>query len=303
VECLLRLVNDLETLDASWERVPVVSSALADFSDVFSVGTAERLIHSGLPLPAVRLFRQGELLSPDLLARRRDVNARSRERMVDGGKVARYVSEGATLVLEELQSYCPEVARFAAEVTQATGWETDCTAFLTPRNARGVAPHYDLASVFLRQVAGAKRWRVGAPVQRWPSGKRDPSAPPLAVEPVLDVVLKEGECLYIPRGFVHVGDTADEASVHLSLSVRPVTWAAVLTRLLGSAADEIEELREALPPDFSAADREELFRGRLAVLVDRLGTLSWSDVDLDAFRTRNPPLPAGPSLLDLLEGR
>ncbi len=263
---ILRLTDDLRVLTAAWERAPLVSAPYDDFADVFSVSYTHR---------------QGEQVPSERAARGRETGGRNRERIVDGAKAVRQVAGGATLVVEDLQTYSAEVAAFAAAVARDTGYETDCTVFLTPGGARGVARHADPVSVFLRQLSGAKRWRVSTP-----DGRRL----------LVDVVLKEGECLYIPRGFLHAGAAADEGSVHLSVSVRTVTWGTVLRSLLTEAV-EGPALDEPLPPAFAEVDRAEMFRERIALLTEVLGGLRWSDVRPASFRTADIPAPRVPGVL------
>ncbi|MDQ7911315.1 cupin domain-containing protein [Phytohabitans sp. ZYX-F-186] len=288
-------MNDLEQLETAWEREPFVSTDLGDFDDVFSVGLAQQLIYGSLPLASLRMFRAGKELPSDLVARSRAHCGRSRQRLVDGDAVARYVGDGATLVLEELQIYSPEVANFAAAIHDETGYDVECTAFLTPRDAYGVAPHYDTDSVLVRQVYGSKRWSVRRPVRQWPS---EWDLEVVETEPVLDVVLHPGDCLYIPRGFVHAGVTTDEASAHLSVGLHDATWGAALCGLLAEAAKEVEPLREAVPPRFAAVDHAALFRQRRDALAARLAVLEWGDVDLDRVRTpvTAPAVPVQPKL-------
>lgn len=274
---ILRIISDLSALRAAWEREPFVSAGLGDFSDVFSAESAERLIASGVSLALVRMSLRGAALPAQRFSRPYDPNPRSKERLADVGKVTALLSEGATLVLEEVQSYSVPVASFAAAIARETGYQTDCTAFLTPPWSRGFDAHFDAASVLLRQVSGSKRWRIGAPPQRWPRRRCRPDDD-IDTEQVLDVVLKAGQSLYIPGGFVHVGETADESSVHLSISLRTVSWGEALQSVLATAAAKREELREALPPTFSELDPEEVCRERLAVLSEELSKIQWSDI-------------------------
>ena len=299
---LLRLVNDLRVLRSAWEREPIVSTGLGDFADVFCLRAAERLLCSALPVSAVRIFRDGRRLPADAVAR--IPPGRRGEPVVDGARLADRVAGGATVVLEDLQTHSAPVAAFAREVALATGYGTYCAAFLTPARARGVAPHYDTASVFIRQVRGSKRWRVGAPERPWPAVECGPGglAEPA---PVLDVVLREGDCLYLPRGFVHVGDATDEASVHLSVAVLPTTWGAVLADLVRAAAEESAALREALPPRFAqpAPDGAALARARLRELTDWLARRLDGGLALDDFRPAAPEPPGPPGhLVRALEG-
>ncbi|MEU9129640.1 cupin domain-containing protein [Kitasatospora sp. NPDC048540] len=296
---LARLVGTADRLESAWESRPFVAVALGSFSDVFDARTAERLIHTtGLPLPSVRLFRDGEELPAARVGRGRERTAGRREPLLDGRAVEREVAAGATLVLEELQTYCPQVAAFCRELTAETGFATYCAAFLTPAGARGVAPHYDTAGVLVRQVHGSKRWRVSAPTERWPVREWSPARPGPEPEPLLDVVLHAGECLYIPRGFVHVGDATEEASVHLSVALRPVTWGAVLRPLVERAL-AAEELRECLPYGFHRLDPggfEELLAARAAALAGRLAAeLAGADAKEVSARLRPERTESAPT--------
>ena len=108
--------------------------------------------------------------------------------------------------------------------------------------ATSATPHSDKQNVLVLQSRGAKHWRVFAP----PPPFAKPAADPLARgklddtlrtdelgEPLIDVVLKPGDCLYVPAGFPHTTDTvhvtgagaaAAEASVHITLGVATNLW-------------------------------------------------------------------------------
>ncbi len=185
------------------------------------------------------------------------------------------VAAGATLVVEELQTYCPQVGEFAAALTAQCGYSTYCAAFITPADSRGVAPHYDTASVFIRQLDGSKRWVVASPAQRWPVREWSPKSP-VDTEVVLDVELKAGQCLYVPRGFVHSGSATAQASAHLSIGLVPPTWAQLLRRLTEVALAD-ESFREALPYGFHELDPPalaDLLAKRMAELTGRLSELA-----------------------------
>jgi hypothetical protein len=298
VDSLARLA-DVRALETVWEREPFVSDGLGDFDDVFCVDSVQEIIAHGLPVGAVRMFRQGKALAPERVARPIDPNARNRPRLADFERMARAVSDGYTLVIDGLQAYSPPAAAFLSSLDRETGYTCDCTAFLTPAHARGADPHADSTSAFLRQVHGRKRWRVSAPAQRWPHRAWRPGD---AATPVLDVTLEAGQCLYIPRGYVHVGDTGDAASVHLAIGLHAPTWGKALQSALAAATLEAEELRECLPPAFGPQRPEELLRDRVEALAARLAKLQWSDVEAAARPVTAPPLPACGALAGALDG-
>jgi hypothetical protein len=305
------LTGPTELLRSHWEAEPFVATGLGAFDDVFGPAVVERLLRGGgLPLPSVRLFRDGAELPTTGLARHRERGSAAREPLVDAAAVDRALAAGATLVLEEVQTYCPTVADLCAEVTAETGCRTYSAAFLTPAAAHGVAPHYDTAGVLLRQVHGSKRWRIARPRDRWPVQEWAPGRETdVEREPVLDVVLREGECLYIPRGFTHVGTATDQASIHLSVGLKPLTWGMIVRHLLAEQLDE-EPLRECLPYGFHRADPAALAdqaaerTGRLAARLSQRVADHGVRVDakrvLDRLTRPAPPAPAEGSLLAAL---
>lgn len=272
VDVFDRLAPSLSDLRGAWERAPLLSTGLDSFDDVFSAAQVDRLLHSGLPASAVRVVVGGRTLPRSRYARRRERGGDANEPVVDAALVCEHLAAGATVILEELRTFCPEVRRFAAQVEAATGYDVYCAAFITPRGHPGVPLHYDTVSVFMRQVSGSKRWRISPPVTRWPHREWHGSTP-LPDQPVLDTVLRPGSCLYVPRGFGHAGEATDEHSIHISFGLRPPTWATFLLDALTKVVWQEERLREALPPRFAAADLEALVverRGLLAKLVETL---------------------------------
>lgn len=257
-----RIAGDVLALETAWERSPLVSTGLDDFDDVFSPSIADRLIHSGLPPSAIRMYRNGTKVLRDCVVAKSSGDDTSAPH-VCGAALVKQISEGTHVILEMAQLYCPEVARFSAELGRELGFGALCGVFITPAGSRGVL-HYDTSSVFLRQVCGSKHWRVFAPLERWPAEDWR-STMNLDTEQVLDVVLKRGDCLYIPRGFIHAGDATAEGSIHLTVAIRPPTWGDVL-RLAVEHFSKSEALREAIPPYFVHADEPGLFREKLQTL-------------------------------------
>lgn len=292
-DALAFLVSDAGVLAENWEQAPFVSTALPSLSGVFSLEIIERLIFSGsLPLPCIRLFRDGTALAVGPLGRPAERSSSTREQLVNGTAVLAELARGATLVVEELQTYCPPLAEFTAAVTARTGYRTYCAAFATPADSRGVDPHYDTASVFVRQLDGSKRWRVARPSQRWPVREWS-SRSDVDTDVVLEVELQAGECLYIPRGFIHSGVATHEASTHLSIGLVPPTWAALLRRLTEKALAE-EPFREALPYGFGAMDDDKLrvlLAERVAMLGERLDHLVDGAAGTKALAQAKPERP------------
>ena len=153
------------------------------------------------------------------------------------------------MVLQGLHRLWPPLIEFADQLAADLGHPTQVNAYITPPSSRGFSPHYDVHDVFVLQVAGEKHWRIHAPVLRRPAahpalerprgrGRRGRRG-----EPVIDAVLRPGDALYLPRGFLHSATALGEISAHLTIGVHPVTrWAAA-----ESALDLVRDPRRRRP--------------------------------------------------------
>jgi hypothetical protein len=292
-------VNDVAVLAEAWEQEAFVSRALGNFDDVLTVASAQELIESNLPLGAARLFNAGAFLPERLLARPPGRRGRTARRVVDSPSALRQIEAGATLAVEELQLYSDPVAELCRAVSAETGYDTDATLFLTPARATGAGPHRDPVSFFLRQVHGVKRWRV------WPAETgADRPRPAVIAEtaPELDVILKEGDCIYIPRGRVHLGETFAEPSLHLSIGVFQITWARALADLVAGLGTELEQWQQLVPSRLSAVDPDDLLAERITQLVGRLATVRWSMLDPGRQPAHQPAPVSLQAALDRYDG-
>ena len=138
-------------------------------------------------------------------------------------------------------------------------------AYLTPSGeSQGFAPHYDDIDAFVLQLEGVKHWRVYAPLNRAETLPRISSADYTDddlknVETVIDVLLKPGDVLYMPRGWIHQAVTTptNQHSLHLTVSaMQKWAWVDYLDILLPAAieavagSDRSTSLREGLPRNF-----------------------------------------------------
>ena len=100
---------------------------------------------------------------------------------------------------------------------------------------------------------------VREPVLRHPTREQPWTDRRAAVEqaakqpPLLDVVLRPGDALYLPRGYLHAAQALGETSAHLTVGVHTWTRAHLLTELLRQLQGA-ESLREPLPLGVDVSD-------------------------------------------------
>ena len=110
-------------------------------------------------------------------------------------------------------------------------------------------------------------------------------------EPVIDAVLRPGDALYLPRGYLHSATALGEISAHLTVGIHSVTrWAAAESALdlVRTLAAEDPELRGSLPLGLDLADPDAVRDDVAAVLAglqDWLGRVDPAEV-ADRLRAR-----------------
>jgi lysine-specific demethylase/histidyl-hydroxylase NO66 len=228
---------------------------------------------------------------------------------VSSDSVLRLFADGSTVVLQGLHRLWPPLIEFAGQLAADLGHPTQVNAYVTPPSSRGFSPHYDVHDVFVLQVAGEKHWTIHEPVLADPLRTHpwtDRSAEVAAAAeraPVIDTVLRPGDALYLPRGYIHSAVALGEISAHLTVGVHPVTrWGAVESVLdvVRTLAADDPELRGSLPLGVDLADPS---AGAEDVAAALAGLHRWLDrVDpsevADRLRTRTwgqvRPAPVAP---------
>jgi lysine-specific demethylase/histidyl-hydroxylase NO66 len=291
--------------DEFWSRQPLLTRAVdtgRSFTDLLDLAAVDELLsRRGLRTPFLRIAKDGAVVDPKRFTTSGGAGAEIGDQ-VSSDAVLRLFADGSTVVLQGLHRLWPPLIDFADALAADLGHPTQVNAYVTPPSSRGFSPHYDVHDVFVLQVAGEKHWRIHEPVLRDPlrdqpwNDRAAEVAGAATGEPVLDAVLRPGDALYLPRGFLHSAVALGEISAHLTVGVHPVTrWAAAEAALdlLRTAAVADPELRRSLPLglDLTSPDtaRDDVARaitglqdwlGRLdpAEVADRLRARTWAQV-------------------------
>jgi ribosomal protein L16 Arg81 hydroxylase len=257
-------------LDEYWETKPLLVPRDEEgrFLDLLSIAEVElRVAAGGLRWPAFRVVKEGEKI---VLADYAEDIPWSPKPFTGSARVERIAEEfegGATIVLQALQLQHPPLAEFCRDLEAELGHAVQANAYYTPASAQGFAVHHDTHDVFCLQVEGEKRWLVYPPVLELPL-KHQKYVPEMGPpgEHVLDVTMRAGDMLYLPRGWLHQAMTSDTASLHLTIGVNVFTWRDAVREALDEAAREDVKLRRGVPPDGRSPD------GLLEALEARLAS-------------------------------
>ena len=226
---------------------------------LFSLDAVDELLsRRGLRTPFLRVAKDGVVVPPARYTRPGGTGAQVADQVADDRVLGLFL-DGHTVVLQGLHRVWPPIIDFAGALTTELGHPVQVNAYVTPPQSRGFAAHYDTHDVFVLQVAGEKNWRIHEPVlvdplpdQVW-TDRRAEVERRAAEEPVLDTVLRPGDSLYLPRGYLHSAEALGGVACHLTVGVHPVTRHTVVQELVALLAQE-PALRTSLPLGVDVAD-------------------------------------------------
>jgi bifunctional lysine-specific demethylase and histidyl-hydroxylase NO66 len=262
------------------------------FADLLDAAAIDELVSErGLRTPFLRVAKAGSTLADKTFTAPGGVGATIADQVSDD-RLTRLFADGSTLVLQALHRSWPAVLAFCQELAAELGHPVQANAYITPPQNQGFSDHYDVHDVFVLQIEGEKRWLIHEPVLESPLRDQPWNDRRTAVErraaepPVIEAVLRPGDCLYLPRGFLHAAQALGGISTHLTIGVHVWTRYAVAERLVqqairtlasdagvraslplgveftdGAVDDEIEAVKQALVSAIEQADPEVLTAG------------------------------------------
>ncbi|WP_263167534.1 cupin domain-containing protein [Streptomyces sp. SCSIO ZS0520] len=285
-----------------WSRTALLTRGASDFSDLFSAAAVDELVsRRGLRTPFLRVAKDGSTLPEASFTSPAGAGAAIADQL-DDTALWRAFADGATLVLQALHRTWEPVAGLVSALGTELGHPVQANAYATPPDNRGFDAHYDVHDVFVLQIEGTKRWTVHEPVlpdplrdQPWTGHRAAVAEAAAHGTPHLDTVLRAGDVLYLPRGWLHSAEARGEVSVHLTLGVHAWTrhsLAEQLARAALAALGEDPAARRALPLGAEGLGEElDLVRTRLLAAV--------AEADPEplfhrARRSQARPAPLGP---------
>lgn len=276
----------LSTYDDLRASEPITGAPASPFGDLFSLDAVDELLSQrGLRAPFIRIAKDGSVVGEKRYTRGGGIGALIADQVADD-RVLSLFADGHTVVLQGLHRLWPPLIDFAGALTSDLGHPVQINAYITPPSSQGFAAHYDVHDVFVLQVAGEKRWRIHAPVLTDPlrdepwTDHRGAVEARAAEPPLIDAVLRPGDSLYLPRGYLHAAEALGGTSCHLTVGVHPVTRQAVLDAVVAIVASD-PALRSSLPLGVDLSDAAQLepdLRASIDAITERLGTVSLRDV-------------------------
>lgn len=236
-----------------------------EFTDLFSLDAVDELVSDrALRTPFLRVAKDGSTLPEGTFTSSGGTGAGMPDQ-VDDSRLLRLFADGSTIVLQGLHRTWSPIRAFAADLADDLGSPVQVNAYVTPAANQGFDDHYDVHDVFVLQVSGTKRWALREPVlpqplrsQPWTDRREEVAA--AARQPAyLETTLRPGDCLYLPRGWIHSARAMGEVSTHLTIGVHAWTRhhvARAALDLVGGGLGDESDVRQSLPlgVDLSSPD-------------------------------------------------
>jgi ribosomal protein L16 Arg81 hydroxylase len=267
-----------------WERtfLHIARGEPDYYRELLSAEDIDHLIsHGDGRYPAVRLAKGGAFFPPEAYTRDVHYGDDAFNGVPDVEKIFTEYLSGATVTLPGLHHSWAPLARFCFELENQLSHVVHTNVYVTPANATGFTTHYDTHDVFILQIAGAKHWQICEPPLALPhrsqpfSSERDHGP----TELVAELLLKPGDALYLPRGYIHSTTTSSSYSAHITVGVTVYTWVELASELLPSLISDLD-FRHALPAGFANSDDA---KSTLASELRTLFTAKMQALDVDVL--------------------
>jgi bifunctional lysine-specific demethylase and histidyl-hydroxylase NO66 len=252
-----------------WGQEPLLSPAAdlrGGFSELFDENAIDELVSQrGLRTPFLRVAKNGTTLGDKAFTAPGGVGAGIADQVSDD-MLVRLFADGSTIVLQALHRVWPPILEFCQRLAAELGHPVQANAYVTPPQNQGFSAHYDVHDVFVLQIEGQKRWRIHRPVlasplrdQPW-SDRRADVEKRAEEAPLMETLLKPGDCLYLPRGYMHAATALGGVSTHLTLGIHVWTRFALAEQLVHQALQTLADdpvMRASLPLGVEVANPTE----------------------------------------------
>lgn len=193
----------------------------------------------------------------------------------DPRRVSSWLRRGASLVCNDIDALGPGLSEVSAALEAVVGGRAQANLYCSRAERQAFASHYDTHEVFALHCEGEKTWRIyenraEAPIAHPRFTGGDEAQHDRAKGGVLmEVTLRPGDLLYLPRGQYHDALAASQGTIHVAFGVtRPIGLDAL--SMLWERALEDPLFRADLPRP-AGTETEAETGGALAARLAELG--------------------------------
>ncbi len=271
-------------------RKPLHVSGQSDkFADLMSWEKLNQLLNMTAiwTSASLQMVLDREVIPPDRYCRPAIDRNNQRIMQPEPGRVLTLLREGASLVANDIDSLNPGLAATARVFEDQLGAKAQANLYCSWRQRQAFAVHFDTHDVYALHIEGEKVWRVyegrlDNPIAHPRFKTLDQDYHERAKGDVLmEVCLRPGDLLYIPRGQYHDALASSAGAVHISFGLSAVIGIDYLNVLFDRAiADPLFRANVLRPSN----DGDDEIAAHLRKIAARLGEIAASPEAIDQAR-------------------
>lgn len=258
-----------------------ISGDPAKFASVMSWQALNRMLEMNVwNSYSLQLMMDRQRVPPGAYCRNTVDRNQQRQMQPDSEKVTGFVAQGASLLLNEIESLHPGVMAVVEALESTIGGKSSANLYCSWQQRQAFDSHCDKHDVYALQIIGEKRWNIyqgrdDNPIEH-PAFKNVPQAENDRKKGAVaqQLTLSPGDLLYLPRGQYHDALASSQASVHVTFSCSEPKGLDWLTTLWEQAV--ADSLFRADLPRAEGPDGEAALRAHLEALCDHLREIALS---------------------------
>lgn len=252
VEWLLGPVSIDDFARKYYEKAPLhIPRNREGFYDrFFSLSELERVVyHTDIANDDLYAAKDGTVSRKESYLRKVDPKSKAADTklVIDSDRVSALFAHGCSIVVDKITTRSPGMAGLCSAISTFFRLGAGANVYLTPGGEQqGFRAHYDTHDAVIIQIEGTKHWRVydwgtelALQTQNFNPKKH------VVGEPKLELEMRPGDLLYLPRGVIHEARSSDALSLHVTIGLYPITWIDVLWETIENAGEELALRRSA----------------------------------------------------------
>ncbi|MGB3471873.1 MAG: cupin domain-containing protein [Erythrobacter sp.] len=154
----------------------------------------------------------------------------------------------ASIYVKRAELMHQALREMAADLARSGYFTVTFSLMYSPAGALSTPNHIDPCDVLAVQLHGQKSWTVdsAARVKDAHPLQSDPRPDNFAFINAAEYTTQVGNALFIPRGFVHNAMASEVDSLHLVISLMPLTWRDVMAHLIQDLCDTNTAFRSSV---------------------------------------------------------
>ncbi|WP_259781808.1 cupin domain-containing protein [Aestuariispira ectoiniformans] len=200
-------------------------------------------------------------------------------------KVTDHLHAGASLVLNDIDTLTPEVAAVADALEKTLNGKAQSNLYCSWKQRQAFFSHFDTHDVYALHFEGEKTWRIYENRMPHPiRHSRFTSTGPdfdreNRGEVMMEITMKPGDFLYLPRGWYHDALASSSGTVHIAFGVTQVIGLDFVQAMTDVVVND-ELFRKNFP---RLEDGRNAVKKRIAALAEKFAKMAKDDQIIDAM--------------------